>query len=111
MNAGGLSFRVVLEALAGLLENRLRASQQGPNLPSARLVLFPKRVHEMGLHEGQAPDGLSAAYARLASDLNAAATTDQTGPASAEHLLRSIEHVVATATTHERALVALLQKS
>jgi hypothetical protein len=106
MNPGGLSGRALLELLADLLDRRLRDAAPAP----ARLTLFPKRVHELGPGDGPAPDGLSPDYVRLAAALNAGAPAPA-GEAAGTRVLTAIEQVVATAAVHERALVALLQRS
>lgn len=109
MNPGGLSRRILLETLVRLIDDSL-AAKQGPSQLSSRLVLFPKRVHELGSREGRAPDGLSPDYVRLAVELNEAALAAEPAPGTADRLLSSVEQVVGAATVYERALVALIQR-
>ena len=106
-------FAITLSTMRGLC--RLIAEQltleHGEALAqNPRLLFFPKRVHELGFHEGPAPSGLSTSYVEMAADLNKAVWKQNTNQTALATLLRVVEQTVCEATVNERRLTAILDE-
>jgi len=100
-----LIYKGVLRLVAEELERRRAA---GTDI-SARLLAFPKRIHELPPSEGVVPDGLSVDYVALAVRLNEGAAADDQDVEAGEELLRALEREVSLAVLHERQLISLMK--
>ena len=72
-------------------------------------LFFPKRVHELDEREGEAPDGLSLAYIRLAAAKNGARAATAEIDGAVNMLAFHISRQICRAAVLERRLLEKLK--
>jgi hypothetical protein len=102
----GAAIRAFSRHLAEQLANTdLAALQAQPGR-----VFFPKRIHELGIGEGETPDGLSMNYLTLAAQLNRQAQSRKSGSDLLALLLRAVEMEITRARLAEGRLLQALDR-
>jgi hypothetical protein len=100
--APGLS-ATAIRALAHELATRLSEAHERTLRSQPGRIFFPKRIHELNLVDGEAPDGLSPDYLALAARLNGAMV-----PTGRQDLVDVFLHTVEVEITRARLLEARL---
>jgi hypothetical protein len=101
---------MAIRALAWELADRLNGAPADILRTQPGRLLFPKRTHELGPTDGDAPDGLGANYMELAARLNRCEKLSGT-PDLLAVLLRTVEAEITRARLVEARLIEAMEQA